>query len=284
MALIALACFPPDAIDEHMLLMWDCAPCHCSEATRARVKKDVPRCTLCFVPRGGTSVCQPCDRAYFKSVKAEVRKEWTSAVADEILASSNPIGQLLNKPALKGNLPTMVHSAVLKAHTPARRLAAWRPFIVNNAEELKEVVEEANEWHLRGDLFPAKDADPEPAADEMEDEAFEEAEAEEAAIMEPEDVEPEADEMEDEAFEEAKAEETPEAPAEPVAVVAAPPPPETKIALFRKLLGLRLAYGTANASDLKKAATLMKGVEGPSATAASSSSARPASSSTAPPA
>ncbi len=193
-------------------------------------------------------------------------------MAVEVLSSVNPIGQLVDKPALRGSTPHLLHAAVVDAHTPGRAEAAWRPLMVPE-EDLAKVLEEADEEHSKGNLFPKEGGGVDEAAEEEkaeEDSEGEEAQEEEddylpaweeeeapASLPPGEALEAPASMPPGEALEAPASMppgEAPEAPASMPPGEALAQPPKRGNAMCR-FLALRLVYGTASAAEVLRAAS-----------------------------
>ena len=133
---------------------------HFSEATMAAVREEFPLSTVGFVERGTTSICKPLDRSCFRSVTARTVQNFSSDLAVQMLASSNPAGVLLSRLGLRADLPLRTHASVAEAHTAERNEAAWRHFWVGGAARC-DVLAEASTVHPAGILFslPPREAD-----------------------------------------------------------------------------------------------------------------------------
>ena len=138
---------------EEWLLLWDCAPQHTSEETRRELSAHHPRCHPCYVPRHTTSICQPLDRSYMRSVKAWLREAYAGMQAKHILGMLTPLEGLSQAATLKADLPHMISAALSEVHSPDRLLAAWRPYLVSSAEQLSSVLADAALMYQRGTLF-----------------------------------------------------------------------------------------------------------------------------------
>ena len=73
-------------------------------------------------------------------------------------ASSKPIGQLVDKPIVRGNILHILHAAVQYAHTADRTATAWKHLLVPD-EEVLALLAKAREEHAKGSLFESNGPD-----------------------------------------------------------------------------------------------------------------------------
>ena len=102
------------------MMVWDSAPVHHGAETVSAIREAFTKLTLCYVERRATSMCQPLDRAYFRAIKACLRRQFCEVMAREVLNKVNPIGQLVDKLTQRCNILHLLHAAVQHAHTADR--------------------------------------------------------------------------------------------------------------------------------------------------------------------
>eukprot|EP00971_Amphidinium_carterae_P234116 4645452-Amphidinium_carterae.1 len=68
---------------------WDCAPVHLAALLREQIRDSFPFCHLCYIKRETTSINQPLDVGYFRSIKAELEKTRCHGMARMVLAGSD---------------------------------------------------------------------------------------------------------------------------------------------------------------------------------------------------
>ena len=140
-------------------------PVHYGAETMSAIREAFSTLTLCFVERATTSICQPLDRAYFRAIKACLRRQFCGVMAKEVLNKVNPNGQLVDKPAMRGNILHLLHAAVQYGHTADRTTTAWKHLLVPD-EELPALLAMAREEHTTGSLFQNNGPDLDNATDE----------------------------------------------------------------------------------------------------------------------
>eukprot|EP00971_Amphidinium_carterae_P212914 4225718-Amphidinium_carterae.1 len=85
----------------------DCAPQHLAAELKQAKDEELPDMTFCFIPHGCTSMAQPLDIAYFRPMKAHIKRSWTRAAVGQILAQTNECGIVSNLPVLKADIAHM---------------------------------------------------------------------------------------------------------------------------------------------------------------------------------
>ena len=137
---------------------WYSAPVHFGAETMSAIREALPTMTLCFVERGTTSMCQPLYRAYFRAIKACLRRQFCEVMASEALNKVNPIGQVVDKLTMRSTILHLLHAAVQYAHTADGTGTACGSIFLCPVE-LPALLAKAREEHTS--------PDPENAADEV---------------------------------------------------------------------------------------------------------------------
>ena len=205
------------------LCSWDVAPTHVAAAFVEQAKKDFPMCQLVFVRANTTSICQPCDIAYIRAFKSVVRRSFAECFAEQVLEGSSALGELFQKPSLKGILPHLVSAAMKEINTEEHRHAAWKHVI---PEDMGLLLEEAKMLKEYGALFEGQ---------EEEEEEEEEEEVPEEEVWDDGEEGPQQEEEEDEG----EVEDVEEEPPAPAAEASAAAISQSAA----RLLALRVVYG-----------------------------------------
>eukprot|EP00971_Amphidinium_carterae_P025446 502201-Amphidinium_carterae.1 len=112
------------------------------------IREDVPACLPCIIPRGTTSILQPCDLAYFRPFKEKIRHDLATGVVKDIMASVD-VGthKIITKlPRLKANLLPLVHAGMQHINSEELRIRAWK-HLETTLDEHCAILEEAElEW------------------------------------------------------------------------------------------------------------------------------------------
>jgi hypothetical protein len=81
-------------VDGQVGWLWviDAAPAHTAASFLSWLREERPWIHPCFVPAGFTAVCQPCDVAFMRSFKANIRTAAASDLAMQIVHGAHVEG------------------------------------------------------------------------------------------------------------------------------------------------------------------------------------------------
>ncbi len=154
MALVALW-------EPHRTLAAHCASIHTAKDFQERVRAEVPRCTLAFVPAGQTSYCQPLDVAYMQPLKSILKQHTAGECATRLVSmlleetAAQPMeGVVLDRslPFLRSRLCTYLAKAIAEfSGRESLRTRAWRHLLVE-ADARAESWAEAQRLYEAGSL------------------------------------------------------------------------------------------------------------------------------------
>ena len=229
------------------VLLMDGAPIHTSAESRDMYSLDFPLMQVLFLEAGSTMVTQPLDLAYFRSLKAKLRKGWGELVADAYWQSTDALGKLSKLPQMKVNVVNLLKRALLECDHQDRRDSAWKHLFIEEAE-LADLAAQAHALHAAGLLFDR-------AATQLPQQQQEETNHDEPPHSEDDVEQMSQDEFEDPEDEQDVAPPAPDAP-EPSAEEAAQSAACSGSRLGR-FLALRLVYGQPTPAELRAAKAIL---------------------------
>jgi transposase len=265
------------AIDAHMqaglveelpwLLLIDVCSVRTSDATRGRIRDEVPFCKLAFVPPRSTGFNQPLDRSVMRGLKRSMARVAGAHYAQQILEAGKKGEEVrldLGLRTLKNVLPGWLRSAMDEVAAEARFFeTGWSHLRVENLEDL---LKRADCKHASGTLFrqvranckvheqvdPVEEGvkeDVGAAADVVEENAADVVEEDAADVLEEDDFFQESSGEDSEAAEDLEEQAPFEDVEPPVAATAsssstaAPRAGAARADVMERVFALRLVYG-----------------------------------------
>eukprot|EP00971_Amphidinium_carterae_P115824 2294143-Amphidinium_carterae.1 len=134
-------------------LLLDHAPIHATQEFKTKVAEQFPHVALLFLDRGCTSVIQPCDTHAFGPFKYQVRQAWMKGYIGSVIALQTEMGKLRKLPKVRADFVSLVDVGLKATRSLGRRKAAWARLSCNDSN-LFQVLDEADELHTDGLLFP----------------------------------------------------------------------------------------------------------------------------------
>ena len=138
-----------------LLLVWDLASIHTSEATRTTLQEKFPWGSLCYIPANSTGYNQPLDVAVFRTFKSNDSWQVISTLAKEIQDTPSDLSSVaLNIAWKRSSLAEWVYAAMREmSKKPALWIHACRHLMAASEEERKVNVDRAKQAFTDNTLY-----------------------------------------------------------------------------------------------------------------------------------